>query len=174
MSQLAEPPAAPPPAAAPLQPEEFAPHPSRRTRIDWADVARLLAAGWTTKEVARHHGCARQHVWRILRRSPALQRNIDAAGREFRLEAGAMVEALRPRVAEALSRAVDQGNVRVALWLADRLDLARLDYSDAHRADQVPAAGDPLDPATLEECDPDRAATDWPDDLPDSRLPPLR
>jgi len=127
------------------------PVPRHATRIDWADVARLLAAGWTTAEVARHVGCTRQHVWRILRRSPALQQAILEAQRETRLESGSLFAALQPRIAKALSRAVDEGNPRVILWLAERLCSAAPSYTDALKAKGAAEGDDPLGRAALAE-----------------------
>jgi len=126
------------------------PVPRHATRIDWADVARLLAAGWTTAEVARHVGCTRQHVWRILRRSPALQKAILEAERETRLESGSLYASLQPRIAKALSRAVDEGNPRVILWLAERLCSAAPSYTEALQAKGV-EGDDPLGREALEQ-----------------------
>jgi len=79
-----------------------------RRRIDWGEAASLLADGVPTIEVARFVGCSRQHIWRILRSSNAMRVRLGEERARIAAECG-----------EVLS-----GNVRVAMWLADRLGLA--------------------------------------------------
>ncbi len=95
-----------------------------RRRIDWGEAASLLADGVPTVEVARFVGCSRQHIWRILRSSNAMRVRLGEERARIAAECGAQVEALRRPIALLLEREVLSGNVRVAMWLADRLGLA--------------------------------------------------
>jgi hypothetical protein len=122
------------------------PEPLRATRIDWTEVARLLADGRTTAEIARAVGCSRQHVWRLLRRSASLHRDMREAGHEATMETGSRFAALQPRVVEELARQLDNGNVRVLLWLASRINLNALSYVSAFEARD--GDSDPLGPET--------------------------
>lgn len=102
----------------------FKPARPRARRIDRTLVANMLAEGRTVEEVAKAAGCTRQHVWRITRRSLPMQRAIAEAEGLVGGDAHHRLNGLRPRLTEALAREVDAGNVRVMLWLADRLDVA--------------------------------------------------
>jgi len=95
-----------------------------RRRIDWGEAAALLADGVPTIEVARFVGCSRQHIWRILRSSNAMRVRLGEERARIAAECGAQVEGLRRPIALLLEREVLSGNVRVAMWLADRLGLA--------------------------------------------------
>jgi hypothetical protein len=95
-----------------------------RRRIDWGEAAALLADGVPTIEVARFVGCSRQHIWRILRSSNAMRVRLGEERARIAAECGAQVEGLRRPIAMLLEREVLSGNVRVAMWLADRLGLA--------------------------------------------------
>jgi hypothetical protein len=95
-----------------------------RRRIDWGEAAALLADGVPTIEVAQFVGCSRQHIWRILRSSNAMRVRLGEERARIAAECGAQVEGLRRPIAMLLEREVLSGNVRVAMWLADRLGLA--------------------------------------------------
>lgn len=95
-----------------------------RRRIDWGEAAALLADGVPTIEVAHYVGCSRQHIWRILRSSNAMRVRLGEERARIAAECGAQVEGLRRPIAMLLEREVLSGNVRVAMWLADRLGLA--------------------------------------------------
>jgi len=95
-----------------------------RRRIDWGEAAALLADGVPTIEVAHFVGCSRQHIWRILRSSNAMRVRLGEERARIAAECGAQVEGLRRPIALLLEREVLSGNVRVAMWLADRLGLA--------------------------------------------------
>jgi hypothetical protein len=97
--------------------------PRRPTRVDWDEVARQLAQGRTIAQVADSVGCSRRHIWRILRNSRRLDRLLADAQTEVGTGAHLQLAGLRPAVAERLGREVEAGNVRVLLWLADRLTL---------------------------------------------------
>jgi hypothetical protein len=110
----------------------------RRRRVDRNMVAFLLSVGWSVGEVAEKVGCSRQHVWRLMRRSKRFGRAVAAAEYEVWTEADGRLTALRPVVASALVRELAQSNVRVMLWLADRLGLASGGYATLHPADRAP------------------------------------
>lgn len=113
--------AKPPPATAPrdLAPLRRGP----RRRIDWGEVATLLADGVPTNEVAHYVGCSRQHVWRILRQSNALRLRLGEERVRIAAECGSQIEGLRRTIADRIVREVNAGNIRVLLWAADRLGL---------------------------------------------------
>ena len=101
----------------------LAARPRRATRIDWQEVARLLASGNSTAQVARLVGCSRRHIWRILRRSRRLDEALAGEIEHEATNASLLLAALRPALAEALAREVQKGNVNVLLRLADRLNV---------------------------------------------------
>jgi hypothetical protein len=113
------------------------PHPSRATRVDWGRVVELLSQGFSSDEVARRVGCSRQHVWNVLRKSRAVQAALDEAENQIGLDANLRLRGLRPDVANAIASELSKGNVRVMLWLADRLHL-----TDPWRSRGGPRVGD--------------------------------
>ena len=96
------------------------PQPKRPTRVDWRRVTELLAEGNSTAEVAAAVGCSRQTVWNVLRKSRAMEDTLYDAESEIGTNANLRLRGLRPKVADALAREVDKGNVRVMLWLPRR------------------------------------------------------
>lgn len=94
-----------------------------RRRIDWGEVATLLADGVPTIEVAHFVGCSRQHVWRILRSSNALRLRLGEERARIAAECGSQIEGLRRTIADRIEREVNGGNIRVLLWAADRLGI---------------------------------------------------
>jgi hypothetical protein len=94
-----------------------------RRRIDRKLVAKLLAEGRPVSEVAETVGCARQHIWRLMRSSVRFNEAMDDAAYEVGRDADGRLEGLRPDVVDAIKRELDAGNVRVLLWLAERLEL---------------------------------------------------
>jgi transcriptional regulator with XRE-family HTH domain len=116
----------PPPARAPVSDTPRSDTPLRRgprRRIDWTEVATMLADGVSTLEVAHQVGCSRQHVWRILRSSNALRLRLGEERARVAAECGAQIEGLRRTIADKIEREVYAGNIRVLLWAADRLGL---------------------------------------------------
>ena len=106
----------------------------RRRRVDRNLVAALLAVGFSVTEVAEKAGCSRQHVWRMMRRSESLGRALATVEFDVAREANGKLAALRPVVASALLRALADRNVRVMLWLADRLGLGIDGYAAPRHA----------------------------------------
>ncbi len=93
--------------------------------IDWRLAAELIARGLPLAAVARRVGCSRSRLSRRCHHDLAFQRSIE----ELK-EAAVAVARDRDRIGDlrlALHAAIDtevgKGNVRVILWLADRLRL---------------------------------------------------
>ncbi len=92
--------------------------------IDWCEAARLLAAGLPTNEIAGRIGCSRSQLYR--RRTGcalfrALVRAYEAgAPADPEIDEAAPIEA---RVRRKLEAEIADGNLKVALWLAERLRL---------------------------------------------------
>lgn len=100
-----------------------------RRRIDWRRADELLAEGKRPAEVAKTLGCATSTIRRRLARD---RRAGDAGARSATVSAKTArdVEELRlQRLRSTLHKAIEEevtgGNVRVILWLADRLKLIR-------------------------------------------------
>jgi transposase-like protein len=91
--------------------------------VDWRRGAELLAKGLSVSETARQIGCSRSQLSRRRNHDQLFQEWIadfntaSSAPREQRLES------LRERLHDAIDAEVQNGNVRVILWLADRLKL---------------------------------------------------
>jgi transcriptional regulator with XRE-family HTH domain len=92
-------------------------------RIDWRLGADLLARGISTAAVAQRLGCSRSHLSNKRREDPDFQSMIE----EARTRAPAVrldrIDTLKRAVHDAIEAEVRAGNVRVILWLADRLEL---------------------------------------------------
>jgi hypothetical protein len=94
-----------------------------RRVVDWHQAAELLAQGMSIADVAMRLGCSRgalarrrKHdavfqTWMVRCREPATQPD----SRKF--------SELRPTLHETIAQEVQDGNLRVTLWLADRLKL---------------------------------------------------
>jgi len=89
-------------------------------RPDWRLAARLLANGEPLATVATTLGCSRSQLSRKRNHDPLFQDLIE----EFRqMEPAERMAHLRQVVHRAIDLAVANENVRVVLWLADRLKL---------------------------------------------------
>ena len=93
-----------------------------RRRVDWSLAAHLLGQGQSATEVARQVGCAPTTIVRRLRKDQAFRRQIDPAPRR-QPPARDRLQALRTKLHDAIESEVQGGNVRVILWLADRMKL---------------------------------------------------
>jgi AcrR family transcriptional regulator len=106
--------------------EEPEPRARRRTVrrvVDWHQAAQLLAQGTTIADVARRVGCSRGAVARKRRHDTVFQSWM-AGCREAAAAADSQPLAdLRHTLHKAIEKEVADGNVRVILWLADRLKL---------------------------------------------------
>lgn len=92
-------------------------------RIDWRLGARLLADGMSLVDTARRIGCSRSAISRKRKTDPIFREWIE----EFRVlrpdYASERIAGLRRVLQDAIDKEVQAGNVRVILWLADRLKL---------------------------------------------------
>ena len=89
--------------------------------IDWRHAAELLAGGMPIATVARRLGCSRSQLSRKRHHDPVFQRLIED-GKET-APAREPVGDLRLAVRAGIETELKAGNVRVILWLADRLKL---------------------------------------------------
>ena len=97
---------------------------SRPRPIDWPDAARLLAEGLSLGAVAERVGCSKRHLSRKKNRDPVFIGWIKNAERRPPEDVAQDEFAdLRLAVRRAIEAEVRGGNVRVILWLADRLKL---------------------------------------------------
>lgn len=91
--------------------------------VDWRLGAELLARGETITDTARQIGCSRQQLSRRFNHDQ-LFKDLVA---EFEPKTPERVEtrlgSLRQRLHDAIDAEVQNGNVRVILWLADRMKL---------------------------------------------------
>lgn len=94
-----------------------------RRAIDWHQAAELLARGATAAAVAEQVGCSRDHLARKRRHDPVFQGWIARCGERLADSGGNRLTDLRRTLHEAIETEVRAGNVRVILWLADRLKL---------------------------------------------------
>jgi hypothetical protein len=97
-------------------------------RIDWDLAAPMLARGSGVGNAARVVGCHRTTVWRARCGSEAFRRRIAGLRADYVTEAAAPPDRLREEVVAGIRQKVALGNVRVLLWLADRLGLASPDH----------------------------------------------
>lgn len=106
------------------EPEPRARRRAAQRLIDWHRAAELLAEGLSDTEVAERVGCARATLARKRRHDQVFQSWL-ARCREERLDQdGQPLVVLRPTLHEVIVNEVRSGNLRVVLWLADRLKLA--------------------------------------------------
>lgn len=94
-----------------------------RRRVNWNLAAELLARGSTVAEAARQLGCSRSQLSRKRNRDPDFQRQIAEFAEDPGRRDRNRIADLRRTLHEAIEAEVRGGNVRVILWLADRLKL---------------------------------------------------
>jgi hypothetical protein len=94
-----------------------------RRVIDWHQAAELLARGLTGAAVAAHVGCARATLARKRRRDPVFQGWLARCREAQPDQEGSGLTDLRDTVHRVIEAHVRDGNLRVILWLADRLKL---------------------------------------------------
>jgi len=102
-----------------------APRRAERRPIDWRLAAGLLARGRPVAAVVREAGCSARQLSRRRHQDPVFQRWVEEARQaqaQAERERGRIGD-LRRVVQEAIEAEVRSGNVRVILWLADRLKL---------------------------------------------------
>jgi Helix-turn-helix domain of resolvase len=105
------------------EPEPRARRRTVRRVIDWHQAAELLAQGMSTAAVATRVGCSRGALTRRRKHDPVFQTWM-ARCREAGAEPdNPQFSDLRLTLHAAIEKEVRGGNVRVILWLADRLKL---------------------------------------------------
>ena len=93
--------------------------------IDWRRGAELLAQGLSVTDAAKQLGCTRSQLSRRRNHDPQFQGWIAEFGMTSSSEGDDRLESLSKRLHDAIDAEVRNGNVRVILWLADRLKLIR-------------------------------------------------
>lgn len=88
-------------------------------RIDWHRAAELIAKGRTIATAAAEVGCSRSQLSRRRNHDPVFRRWIE----DCRAFGDGPMAGLRSTLHAAIEHEVKDGNVRVILWLADRLKL---------------------------------------------------
>ncbi len=91
--------------------------------IDWRQAAELLARGLPVATVARQVGCSRSHLSRKRNHNAAFRRWIEELKNPVHERERDRIGELRLALHAAIEAEVKDGNVRVILWLADRLKL---------------------------------------------------
>lgn len=91
--------------------------------VDWRMAAELLARGVSITEAARQLGCSRSQLSRRRNHDPVFQDWIKACETSLPPVRERRLGSLRQRLHDAIDAEVQGGNVRVILWLADRLKL---------------------------------------------------
>ena len=91
--------------------------------VDWRLGAALLARGETVTETARQIGCSRQQLSRRFNHDQLFKDLIAEAQQKTPECDETRLGSLRQRLHDAIDAEVQSGNVRVILWLADRMKL---------------------------------------------------
>jgi len=94
-------------------------------RIDWRRGAELLAQGCSLDATAERIGCAPRSLARKLRHDPEFRTWMEEQRPPPPADDGERIAGLRRVLHEAIEKEVRGGNVRVILWLADRLKLVK-------------------------------------------------
>jgi hypothetical protein len=94
-----------------------------RRAIDWHRAAQLLAQGMSIADVATHVGCSRSALARRRKHDPIFQTWMARGGAAKAESDKRPLAELRQPLEDAIEKEVRDGNVRVVLWLADRLKL---------------------------------------------------
>ncbi|MGH6902727.1 MAG: hypothetical protein ACREIR_08305 [Geminicoccaceae bacterium] len=105
------------------EPEPRARGRAARRVIDWHQAAELLARGLTSAAVAAHVGCARATLARKRRHDPVFQGWLARCREAQPEQESSGLPDLRDTVHRVIEAHVRDGNLRVILWLADRLKL---------------------------------------------------
>jgi transcriptional regulator with XRE-family HTH domain len=106
--------------------EEAEPRARRRTVrrvVDWHQAAELLARGMTAAAVAERVGCSRAALARRRKNDGVFQGWMERCRAAAAEPEDHRLADLSQTLHEAIEKEVCAGNVRVILWLADRLKL---------------------------------------------------
>lgn len=137
-------------------------------RPDWHRAAELLARRQPITDVATAAGCSRSQLSRKLNHDPGFQ-NLIQEFRAMEMSPAERLTALRNSVYAAIEVEVGKRNVRVLLWLAERLNLLNPPTERTPR-EELRELLSGLSAAELEEFESLRDAP--PDAPPDDRRPP--
>jgi transcriptional regulator with XRE-family HTH domain len=91
--------------------------------IDWRLAAELIARGLSLAAVARRVGCSRARLSRRRHHDPGFRRSIEELEEIAAERDRNRIVDLRLALHTAIETEVGKGNVRVIIWLADRLKL---------------------------------------------------
>jgi transcriptional regulator with XRE-family HTH domain len=105
------------------EPEPRARRRTVRRVVDWHQAAELLAQGMTTAAVADRVGCSRAALARRRRDDAVFQTWMTRCRAAAAEPDDHRLADLSQTLHEAIEKEVRAGNVRVILWLADRLKL---------------------------------------------------
>ena len=94
-----------------------------RQQIDWRRAAELLVENKPVSEVAREIGCSRSAISRKRNHDPIFQDWIQRLRSLDTQEPAERVSELRRSLHEAIQAEIKDGNTRIILWLAERLNL---------------------------------------------------
>jgi len=94
-----------------------------RSVVDWRMAAELLARGLTVAEAARQVGCSRSQLSRRRNHDEVFKTWVKTFETSLPPAGERRAGSLRERLHHAIDTEVQSGNVRVILWLADRLKL---------------------------------------------------
>lgn len=94
-----------------------------RSVVDWRMAADLVARGLSLAETARKVGCSRSQLSRRRNHDQVFRSWIEASESSLPPVRERRIGSLRQRLHDAIDAEVQGGNVRVILWLADRMKL---------------------------------------------------
>ncbi len=94
-----------------------------RSVVDWRAAAEMLARGLSVAETARQVGCSRSQLSRRRNHDELFKSWIKTFETSLPPIAERRAGSLRERLHQAIDAEVQGGNVRVILWLADRMKL---------------------------------------------------
>jgi hypothetical protein len=154
-AQLADPsPNRPPDAYAvpPVRPDSVA-GPGRV--YDWALIVAMLTEGHPIQEVARFTGCSRSQIWRILRRSNVARSMLQEVRIRRAVESATRLELAREASVDLILSQVREGNLRAALWVADRLGVTSWGYPTKKIAPQAADGAASAEAASAPDSAPD-------------------
>ena len=95
----------------------------RSPRLNWGWVATQIAQGRTPNEIAAELGCSPARIWRNYRRSKRFHDRIERERRETLQQVAWRLTGKAPQILDGLLAAIDAGDLRLLLQLADRLKL---------------------------------------------------
>jgi transposase-like protein len=105
------------------EPEPRARRQTARRVIDWQRAAELLAGGMTIAAVAAQVGCSPTTLARKRRQEPLFRSGQDRCHQPRSEETDGQLGELCDSLQGTIATEVSHGNLRVIMWLADRLKM---------------------------------------------------